>query len=246
MNLKDLTKQFANSLGYLIVHKSTIGINLENDLDRLTADDPILTVFDVGGNFGQSAVKFAQAFPDADVYTFEPVPHLFSTLRANTSKFRNIKGYNLGFGDKRETATIGLALNPGANSLHIAKDAENTCEIELDTLDAFVQENNVGRIDLLKIDVEGHEIPVIHGALASLERKHIRYIYVECVFSPDPEEPHTSFQEIHQILDSHGFTFITCYTESFKLGSGCSMGNALFGARGQLPKTTRGKFNNMV
>jgi FkbM family methyltransferase len=246
MNLKNLTRKFADSLGYLIVHKSTIGINLENDLGRLTADDPILTVFDVGGNFGQSAVRFAHAFPDADVYTFEPVPHLFSALCVNTSKFRKIKGFNLGFGDKRETAMIGLALNPGANSLHIAKDSANTCKIELDTLDAFVQENNVARIDLLKIDVEGHEIPVIHGALASLEGKHIRYIYVECVFSPDPDEPHTSFHEIHEILDSLGFSFITCYTESFKLGSGCSMVNALFGARGQLPEKTSGKFHNMV
>ena len=244
--LKQKIKEIARSMGYLIVDNSTIGVELENDLLRLTAKDPILNIFDVGGNYGQSAVRFAQAFPEADIYTFEPVPQLFKLLCAATSKYSKIKTFNLGFGNQKTTATMGLADNPGANSLLIAEQSDRTCEVEIHKLDDFVGENSVKRIDLLKVDVEGYEIPVLEGALETFNRGIIRYVYAECVFSSDPDEPHTRFHDIHKLLDAHGFSFICCYTESLKLGSGCSMGNVLYGKRDRLPASASGRFGNIV
>ena len=244
--LKQKVKQIARSMGYLIVDNSTIGVDFENDLKRLTSNNPILKIFDVGGNYGQSAVRFAQAFPEAEIYTFEPVPQLFNSLCGLTSKYSKIREFNLGFGDQKTTAIMGLADNPGANSLLIADQSDRTCEVEIHKLDDFVAENSVKCIDLLKIDVEGYEIPVIEGALETFKRGIIRYIYAECVFSSDPDEPHTRFHDLHRLLDTHGYSFICCYTESFKLASGCSMGNVLYGNKNRLPTSALGRFGNIV
>lgn len=244
--LKEKVKLIAKSMGYLIIDKSTIGVDFENDLQRLTANNPILNIFDVGGNYGQSAVKFAQFYPDADIYSFEPVPQLYKVLCGATSKYPKIKEFNIGFGEQKATAVIGLAENPGANSLLLADRSDRTCEVKIQRLDDFVAENEVKNIDLLKIDVEGYEIPVLKGACEVLDRGLIRYIYVECVFSSDPDEPHTRFHDIHKLLDAYGFSFICCYTESFKLATGCSMGNALFGNRDRLPSEVAGRFGNMI
>ena len=52
-------------------------------------------------------------------------------------------------------------------------------QIKIITLDAYVLENDISHIDFLKIDIEGHELAVIHGAEAMLKRKAIDYIQFE-------------------------------------------------------------------
>jgi len=109
----------------------------------------------VGGSFGQSALRFADAFPEAHIYTFKPVPQLFKSLSAATSQISRIAKSNFGFGEENKFALIGLAQDLGANNLLIAKDSTETCEVEIQTLDRFVTENGVENIDLLETDVEG-------------------------------------------------------------------------------------------
>lgn len=43
-------------------------------------------IFDVGANIGQTASKFAQSFPKAKIFSFEPVTATFKQLRENTKK----------------------------------------------------------------------------------------------------------------------------------------------------------------
>lgn len=62
--------------------------------------------------------------------------------------------------------------------VNIARDLH--CEdIEIRTLDSYVEENDVERIDFLKIDVEGNEFNVLTGALATIERGIIKNIQIE-------------------------------------------------------------------
>jgi hypothetical protein len=55
-------------------------------------------------------------------------------------------------------------------SIHKAAGGEEYTEIEVRTLDSVLTESGVDRIDLIKIDVEGHEPAVLNGARETLAR----------------------------------------------------------------------------
>ena len=62
--IKSIMKDGARRLGLYVASADRLGIDLDLDLARLTIDRPVRTIFDVGGNFGQSALRFASAFPE--------------------------------------------------------------------------------------------------------------------------------------------------------------------------------------
>ena len=48
-------------------------------------------IFDIGGNIGITSIYLASLFPDAVIYTFEPLKENFEILQKNTSQIKNIK-----------------------------------------------------------------------------------------------------------------------------------------------------------
>jgi predicted O-methyltransferase YrrM len=76
-----------------------LGVDVEVDLQRLTASDPLRMIFDVGGNFGQTALRFSRAFPSARIFTFEPVTESFRKLKANLTGRQLRTAFQHGFGD---------------------------------------------------------------------------------------------------------------------------------------------------
>jgi hypothetical protein len=68
------------------------------------------------------------------------------------------------------------------------------------------------RMDLLKIDAEGHEIHVLNGARELFERGKIASVYAEVDFAPDGA--HGDFFELHEFLASHQFNFYALYDYS--------------------------------
>ena len=77
--MKDFIKDLAKKLNILVRHNSTIGIEVEIDICRLR--NSIQTVFDVGANYGQTAIRFSKAFPSAIIHSFEPVESNFRILK---------------------------------------------------------------------------------------------------------------------------------------------------------------------
>lgn len=222
-----------------------LGVDVEVDLQRLTSSDPLRMIFDVGGNFGQTALRFSRAFPKARIFTFEPVPESFRRLEANIAGRPSIQGFQHGFGDVSGSFQIQLQSNPGSNTLLGPQSSMGSLEIRLETIDSFVAEHGITEIDLLKIDVEGYELEVLKGAFATLGRGAVRYVYAECVFAPDLIYPHTDFFEMHRVLTKWGFHFVTCYTESFRLSDGCALCNTLYALKSKLPDTAVGKIRNI-
>ena len=92
-------KSFLRRHGVNVCGTDHLGVDVEVDLQRLTAAEPLRTIFDVGGNFGQSALRFSRAFPQARIFTFEPVPDSFRKLVANIAGRGGIEAFNHGFGD---------------------------------------------------------------------------------------------------------------------------------------------------
>ena len=57
-------------------------------------------IFDIGGNIGVTAIYLASLFPDAKIYTFEPLPENYQLLKSNVKNYKNIEAFNFGLGSK--------------------------------------------------------------------------------------------------------------------------------------------------
>jgi FkbM family methyltransferase len=136
---------------------------------KLVKNSP--TIFDIGANTGVFALIAKAVNPSAEVYAFEPIARIYDKLRKNI-QLNNfaIKSFPVAISDKDGKAEIldnpsveneySLSLNNDHNS----KSAEQIkVEIDIITLDTFIEQNNINKIDLLKIDVESHEGEVMEG-----------------------------------------------------------------------------------
>lgn len=65
-------------------------------------------------------------------------------------------------------------INEGLFSIHQKNfiHSKKIQDIEIDTLDNFVNENYLDRIDFIKIDVEGHELYVLQGGIDAIKKFH--------------------------------------------------------------------------
>lgn len=139
------------------------------------------TFIDIGANIGSFTLVAAKIARRGEVHAFEPSVHHFSRLSRNVelNNFRNVHLNRKGLSDKTETATLflpsmkGEMNNSGAASLYssdAAEDMQLKEEIELISLDDYVANQKIDRIDLIKIDIEGAEYGALKGSRKTLER----------------------------------------------------------------------------
>ncbi len=171
----------------------------------------LTTCFDVGANLGQTAERLVRAFPEADIYSFEPVPETFEQLRQNVSNCRQVWPFNQGLSDKVDQCRMRLADASGRNRVD-NDSGDGGVIVQLNTLDHFCEQQNIDRINLLKIDVEGHEMQVLRGAEGLFSQRRIDFVVCECDFVPRPEEPHGDFYQLVPFLQSRGYRIVSFYT----------------------------------
>lgn len=154
-------------------------------LQKKTQNSP-LVIFDVGANNGQYSKLVIETIKKPfKLYAFEPQKKSFSEIIkiANSDSF---KVYNIGMGEKNEKLTLyynqeGSGFASLYKAVHknynIKLDLEE--EITLATVDDFCEKNKINQIDLLKLDVEGHELKVIKGAKKTIQSGKIKNIQFE-------------------------------------------------------------------
>jgi FkbM family methyltransferase len=141
-------------------------------LNRINKDK--LVIFDVGANKGNySKMIIDKLDKKKAIYCFEPAKSTFKLLKNNltTPSNTNIYWNNIGFGSQKETKTLFYdKKGSGKASVYCRKlnhfnlyfnKSEN---IEISTIDDFCKENNIFDLDLLKLDIEGHEYEALKGA----------------------------------------------------------------------------------
>lgn len=140
--------------------------------------DDDLVFLDVGANCGLYSLNVARRFPKSHSYCFEPVPSTRELLSANAehnglSSQITIVGKALG----EEIKPVKMTASYSAMDHLIAGDAGNELsplivEVAMTTLDTFVRERLLDRVDFIKCDVEGAELLVFKGAREVLESFH--------------------------------------------------------------------------
>jgi len=130
----------------------------------LRAQD-VATVLDIGANVGATALYFAQQYPNARIYAFEPAPDNFAVLARNIENCPRIRGFNFGLGAEDAALELFHSDNPqnfGGYSLHAAgSDTSKTTRIELRKVAAVLAELSLDSVDIVKIDTEGAEWDIL-------------------------------------------------------------------------------------
>ena len=193
--------------GYYLRHRAVLpyGIDYMHDITRLSAQ-PIRTFIDVGAYTGQTSTAALRTFPEARVIAFEPEPNSFSELRSLISSPR-FQAYNCAL--DAEDRVAQLMLNDFRSSLILGDKDAPKMTVKCRTLDTFCREQEITQIDVLKIDSEGNEIPILNGARAALS--FTTFVFCE-FFSLTPSQG-TSLFELNELLTRSGFQFVTSYTE---------------------------------
>jgi FkbM family methyltransferase len=144
-------------------------------------------VFDVGANEGQYLASALAALPDgAIVHSFEPSSAAFARLReAMGSQPRAVLNH-CGLADQAGTRQLHtdcdgstLASLTQRDLGHVGLSHDRSELVRIETLDGYCDAHAVERIDLLKIDVEGHELDVLKGSRRMLEAGRIGMIAFE-------------------------------------------------------------------
>lgn len=158
----------------------------------------IATVIDIGVQ--TKTKELIEVFPDVKHILFEPVKEYHSAIAEN---YKNINHelVECALSNGNGTAILNVVSKDNKNStithsqIGAQKNTPLAREVKKMTLDSFMKKNNYPKPYLLKIDVDGHEIPILEGSVNTLQD-------VTCVVI---EAPLHSLLERTQFLVSRGF-----------------------------------------
>lgn len=123
---------------------------------------------DVGANVGLYTYRFAQLFQQVE--SFEPIPACAKII--SSSELPNVTVHNTALSHQHGQATLNIPVTGGPEATAFASLSNqfakaDTLTVDLRTLDSF----EFSEVDLIKVDVEGHEMEVLQGGLETLNRE---------------------------------------------------------------------------
>src|SRR5438034_486465 len=135
-------------------------------------------VIDVGANVGAAAVVFADLFPAAPVFCFEPSPTNFELLQRNVAPFPNVRTFPWGLLDRNETIKLYTGVDrSGQNSIVRSDETIDAFEtVEVRRASEEFDRLGISQPSLIKIDTEGCELPILKDLLPRLDATDRLYL----------------------------------------------------------------------
>jgi FkbM family methyltransferase len=170
-------------------------------------------VLDVGANAGIYSLAAIAVQPDVAVHAFEPTPEIAARLRgtAELNRLANLHVHQVAVLGENGHAVLNrcrgeLGDNEGMN--FVTKDVGNSGAERVKTisLDQFCQDHSIDHVDLLKLDVQGHEYSVLRGAERLIKAGRIGTIFLELNWARTVGTPCPAADSIW-FLGNAGFLF---------------------------------------
>ncbi len=147
-------------------------------------------VIDVGANRGQFSLLAAGLWPEAEILAFEPLPEPCQKLIDVTSGLPKFRAFDAAIGPRRAMLPMNVARRDDSSSLLPITELQErifpgtghdrVAEVRMAPLGDFLDDVDMRRPSLLKIDVQGYELQVLEGVGDLLGQVDV--VYVEASF----------------------------------------------------------------
>jgi FkbM family methyltransferase len=125
-------------------------------------DDGIIV--DIGANIGTFALYARQWNQNAMIHCFEPNPQVVPLLKSNTQEIKNITKDFIALGESSGELILSQhPVNTGQSTTSHAIKGANKVNVKVRNSGEALKEKGVTNIDVLKIDTEGAEVPILKG-----------------------------------------------------------------------------------
>ena len=178
-------------------------------------------IFDVGACHALESVELSKKYPNAKVYTFEANPVSYDVCLENTEGYDSITVINEAVNDydgvckfypmdKEKTITTWEDGNQGASSLYrangqydfIEKYVQYEIEVPCTRLDTFCEKNDIDKIDIIWMDLQGAELKALQSLGSLLDT--VQIIHTELEMNP-MYEGQCLFSDVNEYLTNNGF-----------------------------------------
>ena len=223
----DVEKVPATIRRYRFLKRLRLGSDAFDDTKTILGGN-VRCVFDVGAHVGQTAVRLAEQFREARIFSFEPDPDSYAKLQRLAEGCSRITAVNAAVGEADGAATFFvnrfdqtnslMKTAPGAERHLVVQDGmvtEREIQVPVLTLDRFCAERQIDRIDLLKLDTQGYELQVLDGARGLLSRVAVPLIYLEVSFVRY-YDGQPLFPEVYQYLYDRGYRMVWLYESGYQ------------------------------
>jgi FkbM family methyltransferase len=186
----------------------TIFLETTQALSFLGLDDSKnLTVLDIGANIGNYTQALVNQRSNAQIFAFEPSKTAQAFLEMRFKNNKRISLLPLALSDEEGIRKL-WAPSPGSGLASLSKrklshssiNFDHFEEVEVTTLDKWNETWNLSP-DLIKLDVEGHELSVLNGAKKILESTRV----VQFEFGGANIDTKTYFQDFWYFFKDRGF-----------------------------------------
>ena len=205
--------------------------------------------FDIGAHHGESIRLFTQYFQIKNIISFEASPLNYDRLKKNINNINSnsndskiiLERYAIG--SKKQSIYLNQSLESSSSTINKINFQSKyykrknkflgskekffkKIKVKMITLDDYIIENNIKRIDFLKIDTEGYEFEILKGLKQNIFK--VKLILFEHHYD-DMIKKNYTFSEIHNLLVDNNFkqilktkmpfrkTFEYIYTNNRKL-----------------------------
>lgn len=166
---------------------------------------------DVGANVGYYSMLLTRLASAGAVHAFEPIPLNYHLLRASQeiNGVHNLFVNRAALSDSKGTICFDVADDRAYSSIRLGnkRSAGNSIEVAARTLDDYILEKAIQRIDVIKVDIEGGEMGFLRGAEKLLMDRSARpYLIMLELYDPFLENFDTSVDEVMGYLERIGYS----------------------------------------
>ena len=149
--------------------------------------EPGMIFFDVGTNAGLSAISVAKKIGGKRVFAFEARPSTCELLRRNLllNHLADVNVVKMALGDLVGEGALQIdargngGLNTPGQAMHSDSKVVGQEDVRITTVDVFMKDRDVPRVDVMKVDLQGAELMLFRGARNLLERADAPIILYE-------------------------------------------------------------------
>jgi FkbM family methyltransferase len=161
-------------------------------------------VIEAGANIGSETLLISRLLKTGHIHCFEPNPYTFERLKINITinELKNVNAYDCALGEADGEINFHIYpkgfCNAGMSSKYM--QTPNTLKINVvqKTLDTFIKENKITKVDFIKMDIQGAEMDMIKGSAETIAAFKPTIFTEAC-------EPYNNTQKLFEILKSYNY-----------------------------------------